>query len=450
MEKTFKMLVINPGSTSTKVSYFENEKNIYTESIFHDAPELLRYPTVNDQIPLRRAVIEDFVKKNGLAMEDMDAFVGRGGSAYPQKAGVMEIDEALVADTAAGVGGSDHPAKLGVMLAYELCREYGGKMYTVNPTNVDELCDYARPTGIAGLYRRAQTHVLNQKGIGAIHAKAMGKTYEECNFIICHIDGGITVTAHAKGKMIDSTEGAGGDGPFTPTRLGSIPVMEVLTYLEQGHTTSEVKTMLSRSGGFVSHFGTSNSDTVHALVEQGDRKAQVIWNTMIYQLCKSIGGMAAVLEGQVDGILLTGGLVGTLWRACAGAAAGLPPSPSIPANVSRRPWRTVCCKCCGRRSRPTATPESPCSRASGGKLFEAGSLAARFPQQKRVVLWEEKPTGRFCGKTAGSPSCPPLLSCAAYGLHCCPIFCPLQATIPCRNRKRPCSLLSIFTAVPRG
>ena len=309
MEKPYKMLVINPGSTSTKVSYFENEKNIYTESIFHDAPELLRYPTVNDQIPLRRAVIEEFMKKNGLAMEDMDAFVGRGGSAYPQRAGVMEIDEALVADTAAGVGGSDHPAKLGVMLAYELCREYGGKMYTVNPTNVDELCDYARPTGIAGLYRRAQTHVLNQKGIGAIHAKAMGKTYEECNFIICHIDGGITVTAHAKGKMIDSTEGAGGDGPFTPTRLGSIPVMEVLTYLEQGHTTSEVKTMLSRSGGFVSHFGTSNSDTVHALVEQGDRKAQVIWNTMIYQLCKSIGGMAAVLEGQVDGILLTGGLV---------------------------------------------------------------------------------------------------------------------------------------------
>ena len=309
MEKPYKMLVINPGSTSTKVSYFENEKNIYTESIFHDAPELLRYPTVNDQIPLRRAVIEDFVKKNGLAMEDMDAFVGRGGSAYPQKAGVMEIDEALVADTAAGVGGSDHPAKLGVMLAYALCREYGGKMYTVNPTNVDELCDYARPTGIAGVYRRAQTHVLNQKGIAAIHAKKLGKKYQDCNFIVSHIDGGITVTAHARGKMIDSTEGAGGDGPFTPTRLGSIPVMEVLTYLESGHTTDQVKTMLSRSGGFVSHFGTSNADTVHALVEQGDAKAVTIWNTMIYQLCKSIGAMAAVLEGRVDGILLTGGLV---------------------------------------------------------------------------------------------------------------------------------------------
>ena len=309
METVYKMLVINPGSTSTKVSYFENERNEYTESVFHDAPELLSYPTVNDQIPLRRAFLEDFMNRHGITPSEIDAFVGRGGSAWSQPSGVMEIDERLVADTAAGVGGSDHPAKLGVMLAWELGREFGGKMYTVNPTNVDELCDYARPTGIAGLYRRAQTHVLNQKGIAAIHAKAMGKRYEDCNFIVSHIDGGITVTAHCKGKMIDSTEGAGGDGPFTPTRLGSIPVMEVLTYLEAGHTTGEVKKMLSRAGGFVSHFGTSNSDTIHAMVVSGDRKATVIWNTMIYQICKSIGAMAAVLEGQVDGILLTGGLV---------------------------------------------------------------------------------------------------------------------------------------------
>ena len=304
-----KLLVINPGSTSTKVSYFEDEKNIFTESIFHDAPVLLQYPTTNDQMPMRKQVLLDFLRSHDMTPADMDVFVGRGGCAYSQASGVMEIDERLVRDTAADKGGSDHPAKLGVMLAYELGTEYGKPMYTVNPTNVDELCDYARITGIAGLYRRAQTHVLNQKGIAAIHAKAMGKKYEDCNFIVSHIDGGITVTAHQKGKMIDSTEGAGGDGPFTPTRLGSIPVMEVLTYLEAGHTTQEVKTMLSRAGGFVSHFGTSNSDTIHALVEQGDRKAGIIWNTMIYQLCKSIGAMAAVLEGKVDGILLTGGLV---------------------------------------------------------------------------------------------------------------------------------------------
>ena len=309
MEKTIKMLIINPGSTSTKVSYFENEVNRFTQSIFHDAPVLLQYPTTNDQLPMRRCVIEEFLRSRGIAPEDIDVFVGRGGCAYSQGAGVMEIDRQLVEDTAADVGGSDHPAKLGVMLAWELGRKYGGSMYTVNPTNVDELWDYARPTGIAGLYRRAQTHVLNQKGIAAIHAKALGKPYEELNLIVCHIDGGITVTAHRQGRMVDSTEGAGGDGPFTPTRLGSIPVMEVLKYLDEGHSTDEMRGMLSRSGGFVSHFGTSDSDKIHAMVDAGDQKASLIWNTMIYQLCKSIGQMAAVLEGRVDGILLTGGLV---------------------------------------------------------------------------------------------------------------------------------------------
>ena len=309
MNAPIKMLVINPGSTSTKVSYFEDEKNIYTESIFHDAPELLKYPTTNDQMPMRKQVLLTFLQSHGMTPADMDVFIGRGGCAYSQAAGVMEIDERLVQDTAADKGGSDHPAKLGVMVAYELGCEYRKSMYTVNPTNVDELWDYARLTGIAGLYRRAQTHVLNQKGIAAIHAKKLGKRYEDLNLIVCHVDGGITVTAHKAGRMVDSTEGAGGDGPFTPTRLGSIPVMEVLQYLDEGHTTAQMRSMLSRSGGFVSHFGTSDAAKVHALVDAGDKKAVTVWNAMIYQLCKSIGGMAAVLEGKVDGILLTGGLM---------------------------------------------------------------------------------------------------------------------------------------------
>ena len=304
-----KLLIINPGSTSTKVSYFEDEKNVYTESIFHDAPELLKYPTTNDPMPMRKQVILDFLRSHGMTPGDMDVFVGRGGCAFSQGSGVMTIDRQLVLDTAADKGGSDHPAKLGVMLAYELGTAWGKPMYTVNPTNVDELCDYARLTGIAGLYRRAQTHVLNQKGIAAIHAKSLGKRYEELNLIVCHVDGGITVTAHKKGRMIDSTEGAGGDGPFTPTRLGSIPIMEVLQYLDEGHTTEQMRAMLSRSGGFVSHFGTSDAAKIHALVEAGDKKARTIWNAMVYQLCKSIGAMAAVLEGRVDGILLTGGLM---------------------------------------------------------------------------------------------------------------------------------------------
>lgn len=303
-----RLLVINPGSTSTKVSVFDDKNCVFTESVFHDAPVLLQYPTTNDQLPFRENVILSLLEKHNIDIHTIDVFVGRGGCAYSQKAGVMEIDQALVTDTANDAGGSDHPAKLGVMLAWELGRKYSKPMYTVNPTNVDELCDLARVTGISGLYRRAQTHVLNQKAIGRIHAEKMGKKYEDCRFIICHIDGGITVTAHCNGKMIDSTEGAGGDGPFSPTRLGSIPVMEIAKYLEN-HSVEQLKQMCSRSGGFVSHFGTSNADKVWEMVKQGDKKASVIWDAMIYQICKSIGAMATVLEGKVDAILLTGGLV---------------------------------------------------------------------------------------------------------------------------------------------
>lgn len=303
-----RLLIINPGSTSTKISVFDDANCLFTESVFHDAPVLLQYSTTNAQMPFRAQVIRDILNKHDIDIKSINVWVGRGGCAYSQRSGVMEIDENLVRDTADDKGGSDHPAKLGVMLAYEFCKEYGGRMYTLNPTNVDELCDYARITGIAGLYRRAQTHVLNQKAVAKIHAKSLGRSYEDCSFIVCHIDGGITITAHKNGKMIDSTEGAGGDGPFTPTRLGSIPVMELANYVDD-HSTDELRAMCSRSGGFVSHFGTSNAHTIHHMMKNGDPKATTIWNAMVYQICKSIGAMAAVLEGKVDAIILTGGLV---------------------------------------------------------------------------------------------------------------------------------------------
>lgn len=304
-----KILVINPGSTSTKISLFEERRCLFTESVFHDAPLLMSFPTANDQLPMRKDIVIKIMKNHGYTPSDVDVFVGRGGCAYSQKAGIMIIDKALRDDTMNDVGGSDHPAKLGVMMAYEFGSEYNKPMFTVNPTNVDEFIPEARITGIKGLYRRAQTHALNQKATARLHAEKLGRRYEECNFIVCHIDGGITITAHEQGHMIDSTEGAGGDGPFSPTRLGSIPVTEVIKFIEEGHTPEEMYEMCSRSGGFVSHFGTSNSDTIHKRVMRGDRHAKLVWNTVIYQIAKSIGEMACVLKGRVDGILLTGGLV---------------------------------------------------------------------------------------------------------------------------------------------
>ena len=308
MDKVFKLLIINPGSTSTKISLFANDRELYERSQFHDAPVLLQYPHVNAQVPFRYQVILDMLKQEGTDPAEIDVFVGRGGSACTQPGGVTVIDQKLYDDTEAAVGGSEHAAKLGVMLAWKFALAYQRPAYTLNPTNVDEYCDYARLTGIRGLYRTPHSHVLNPKAVAEAHAESLGRTYQDCNFIVAHIDGGVTVSAHDHGRMIDGTMGADGDGPFAPTRIGSVPVLELLDYLET-HSMDDVRRMCSRSGGFVSLFGTSNSDTVHDLVEQGDKKAVLVWNTMIYQICKSIGAMSAVLCGKVDAILLTGGLM---------------------------------------------------------------------------------------------------------------------------------------------
>ena len=262
------MLVINPGSTSTKVSVFDDGAEVFTRSVFHDAPQLLEYPTTNDQLPFRKGVVLDLLQEHGIDIASIDVFVGRGGCAYSQSEGVMVIDERLVKDTMDDVGGSDHPAKLGVMMAYDFGKRYGKPMYTVDPTNVDELAPPARITGLKGVYRRAQSHVLNQKGIARLHAAKL-----------------------------------------TPTRLGGIPVMEVARYLET-HEPSDLEAMCSRSGGFVSHFATSSADRVHEMKENGDEHATLVWDAMVYQIAKAIGSMACVLSGKVDAILLTGGLVG--------------------------------------------------------------------------------------------------------------------------------------------
>ncbi len=303
-----KILVINPGSTSTKVSLFEDEKSVFERSVFHDSSVLLTFPHVNDQLDFRAGVIADLLREAGIDPASVDAFVGRGGSACTQPGGVTAVDERLYRDTVAAVGGSEHPAKLGVMLAWTFAQRHGRPAYTLNPTNVDEFCDYARLTGIKGVYRVSHSHVLNQKAVAEAHAARLGRRYEDCNFIVAHIDGGITVSAHDHGRMVDGNMGADGEGAFTPTRIGTVPVLAVLDYLET-HTAAELRLKCSRAGGFVDLFGTSNADTLHALVDRGDRKATLIWNTMIYQICKMIGEMSAVLCGRVDALLLTGGFM---------------------------------------------------------------------------------------------------------------------------------------------
>lgn len=306
--KTYRIFIINPGSTSTKLSMFENDRCLFTEDTFHDSSILLKFPTINDQLDYRMAVVHKFLRDREIDLRGVDAIVGRGGGCYSILGGVYNIDDKLIEDTREARGGLYHASMLGVQMARALHEEYGGLMLMMDPPVVDELCDLARVTGVRGVYRTAICHALNLKETARRHARSLGKRYEDCNLIVCHIDGGISVTAHAHGRMIDGNDAGGGEGPFTPTRMGSMAVTDVIGALG-GCTQQELKRLCSQAGGLTSHFGTSNSDTIHALVERGDPRATRVWQAMIYQVCKAIGSMAAVLEGQVDGIVLTGGLL---------------------------------------------------------------------------------------------------------------------------------------------
>ena len=308
MTRTYRIFIINPGSTSTKLSLFENDKNIYTTDVFHDSKILLSFPTINDQLDYRMKVIYDFLKEDHIDLTGIDAVVGRGGGCYAVPGGIYQIDERLIADTRAAKGGLYHASMLGVQMANEVHQKYGGIMIMMDPPVVDELCDDARITGLKGVYRRAVSHALNLKATARTHAKRMGKRYEDCNFIVCHIDGGISVTAHEHGRMIDGNDAGGGEGPFTPTRMGSLAVTDGRRVL-LGRSDREIRDLCSQAGGLSSWFGTSNSDKVHRMVEDGNETAVRVWNAMIYQIIKWIGMMSTPLKGQVDAILLTGGLL---------------------------------------------------------------------------------------------------------------------------------------------
>ncbi|MBR5302200.1 MAG: butyrate kinase [Clostridia bacterium] len=306
--KTYRIFIINPGSTSTKLSMFENDRCLFTEDTFHDSSILLTFPTINDQLDYRMAVVRKFLQEKDIDLTGVDAIVGRGGGCCAILGGVYRIDDKLIEDTRNCAGGLYHSSMLGVQMAKALHDEFGGELLMMDPPVVDELCDLARVTGVRGVYRKSAVHALNLKETARRHARSIGKRYEDCNLIVSHIDGGISITAHRKGRMIDGNNAGGGEGPFSPTRMGTMAITDIIGELGD-KTPQELKKLCSQAGGLTSHFGTSNSDVVHAMVEKGDTRATRVWQAMIYQICKDIGAMAAVLEGDVDGIVLTGGLL---------------------------------------------------------------------------------------------------------------------------------------------
>ena len=304
----YKVLTINPGSTSTKIAVFKGEEKLFSENISHAADELAKYPAISDQLPFRLGMIRDKIGQSGVDLKDLDAVVGRGGGLMAVDGGVYGINDVLYDHAVRGANGVQHPAQLGPQIAKAFADEYGCPAYVVNPPDTDELIPQARMTGVSGVFRNVHLHALNQKETAIQHAKKMGKKYEDCNFVVAHIGGGTSIAAHRKGKMIDGNDIVGGDGPLTPTRCGSIPAAEIVAYVDQ-HGVKETKALCTKTGGFVSLLATSDAIEVSDRAAKGDKFAALCWDTMIFQIVKQIGAMAAILKGDVDGILLGGGMV---------------------------------------------------------------------------------------------------------------------------------------------
>ena len=303
------LLVINPGSTSTKISVFHDVNEIFTHTLRHSAEDLEPFSKVSEQYAFRKGVIEKVIAEAGFLLADFHAFVGRGGLIRPVVSGTYEVTEKLRRDLEKGVMG-EHASNLGGIIALEFANAVPGcKAYISDPVVVDELEPVARVSGHPLFERRSIFHALNQKAITRRFALENGKKYDEVNVVVAHMGGGISVGAHRKGRVIDVNNAVDGYGPFSPERAGTIPAGDLAKLCFSGkYTLKEVKKMLNGQGGLMAHLGTNQAHIVQKKAESGDEKSNLILSAMAYQVSKEIGAMSVVLKGDIDAILLTGGI----------------------------------------------------------------------------------------------------------------------------------------------
>ena len=308
MEKLFKILAINPGSTSTKIAVYQDKEEIFEKTLRHSSEEIDKFEKIADQLDFRKDIIENVLKEGGINLADLDAVVGRGGLLKPIKGGTYIVNDAMVEDLKVGVSGQ-HASNLGGIIARQIGDEINVPSYIVDPVVVDEMEEVARLSGVPEMPRISIFHALNQKAIGRRAAENIGKKYEDCNFLIVHMGGGITVGAHKKGKVIDNTNGLDGEGPFSPERSGGLPVGALFRACYGDEMTKDqVSKRIKGQGGVVAYLGTNDIREVEARINDGDEKAKLVYEAMIYQICKEIGAYATVLKGDIDAIILTGGI----------------------------------------------------------------------------------------------------------------------------------------------
>ena len=305
---SIKTLVINPGSTSTKVGVFEDETLLFEETLRHPTEEIAKYASVIDQKDFRKEIILDFLKEKNCDPKSLDVIVGRGGLLKPIPGGTYTVSDALLADLVKGVQGQ-HASNLGGILAREIGDKLGVPSYIVDPVVVDELTDKARLSGMPELPRRSIFHALNQKAVARRYAKEHGTRYEDLNLIVIHMGGGVSVGAHDHGKVVDVNNILDGEGCFSPERSGTVPVGDLVKMCFSGkYTQQEIYKKICGNGGFNAYLHTNDARVVEKMVKEGDAYAKLVQDAFYYQIAKDAGAMAAVLCGKVDQIILTGGI----------------------------------------------------------------------------------------------------------------------------------------------
>ncbi len=305
----YRILAINPGSTSTKFAVYFNSKCIFKKTIRHPLEQLLRYKNVIDQFAFRKGLIIEALVEEGIEVDSIKYIIGRGGLTYPLESGVYRVNNLMLEHLREGVMGQ-HASNLGPMLAdYIALQIPGAQAFVADPVVTDELEQLARYAGHPHFKRRSIFHALNQKATARYHAKMVKDAYENLNLIIAHLGGGISVGAHKNGRVIDVNNALDGEGAFSPERAGTLPVGQVIELCFSGdYSKEQIRRMVIGEGGFVAYLGTNDALEVEKRAKKGDKKAIEVQKALFYQVAKMIGEMAVVLEGKVDGILLTGGL----------------------------------------------------------------------------------------------------------------------------------------------
>lgn len=301
-----KVLVINPGATSTKVAVFEEEQELLKKSIVHTAQELEGFDRVIDQAEFRQRAVLEAVAEGGFRLEDFDAVCGRGGLYRPIPSGTYAVSDRVMQDVEQAPYG-EHPSNLGAYLARRIGDLVGIPAFFVDPVCVDEMTEVAHVSGFAEFRRLSQFHALNQKSVGRKAARQLGKSYEEARLIVCHLGGGVSVAAHDHGRVVDVFN-VKDEGAMGMDRGGGLPVNQLIDYCYAGRSREEVKRTLGRRSGMLSYVGTTDFREICAGVVSGDERFTAAYRALVYQLAKDIGAMAAVLHFEVDAIVYTGGM----------------------------------------------------------------------------------------------------------------------------------------------